>query len=236
MRIDVRKTNLLFISDTHFPYHHRDTLKFLGAVQKRYGTEFAVSVGDIADNHYPSYHEIEPGTYDGETELRLARECMLALEDMFPELIITEGNHDALPFRKAKTARIPEEHIRDYNQVFGVGPGWKWVRQVMLRADCGDILVTHSVGSNARTNASRFSFNSVQGHHHSEFGVHFYADNNQVRWHMATGCLIDFHKPSFNYARGAVLKRPVLGCGVLDHGTPICVPMVLNSRGRWAGW
>lgn len=227
---------MVFISDTHFPYHHPDTFDFLDAIKRKYRCTAARHVGDIVDNHYPSYHEIEPGTYDGETELKLARKCVQTLEDIFPELVISEGNHDALPLRKAKTAKIPEAHIRNYNEVFGVGDGWKWVRQEMIRADGGDVLLTHSVGSNARSNAARFSFNSVQGHHHSEFGVHFYADNAQIRWHMSTGCLIDLNSPAFNYARTAVLRRPIVGCGVLVHGSPVCVPMVLNARGRWRGF
>jgi hypothetical protein len=214
---------------------HRDALAFLAAAKDEYDLEAAVSVGDIVDNHYPSYHEIEPGTYDGETELKLARVFLQELEELYPELLITEGNHDALPLRKAKTARIPEQHIRNYNEVFGVGPGWEWHRQVLLKTDAGLVLVTHTIGSNTRTNASRFSFSSVQGHHHSEYGLHYYADNANLRWSMGTGCLINIQSPAFNYGSRAVLRRPVLGIGALVEGTPRLIPMVLNARGRWNG-
>lgn len=233
---DLRGQNILFISDTHFPYHHPDTFKFLSAVKRKYGCTAYRHVGDIVDNHYPSYHEIEPGTYDGETELRLARQSVHTLYELFPELVISEGNHDALPLRKAKTAKIPEAHIRNYNDVFNVPDSWRWVRQELMRTDAGDTLLTHSVGSNARSNATRLSLNSVQGHHHSEFGVFWYADNASLRWHMSTGCLINISSPAFNYARGAVLRRPVLGCGVIVNGSPTCVPMVLNSKGKWVGF
>lgn len=234
--VKVLNRRILCISDTHFPYQHRDTFKFLAAVQDRYEIDFAISVGDLNDNHYPSYHELEPGTYDGETELRKARECCQKLEQLFPQLIITEGNHDALPLRKAKTARIPEGHIRNYNEVFGVGQGWKWVKQAFLEVRRGEfVLVTHSVGANARTNASRFAHNSVQGHHHSEFGLHYYADNTSLRWHMGVGCLADPSSPAMNYASRAVFRRPILGVGVIIDGNPMLVPMVLNHNGRWTG-
>lgn len=233
--LDFRGSNILWISDLHAPYHHRDALSFLYAVKKEYKIDAAVSVGDIVDNHYPSYHEIEPGTYDGETELKLARQTLKQLEQIFPDLIITEGNHDALPLRKAKTARIPDAHIRDYNEVFGVSSRWRWVREVMLRTDAGLVLTTHSVGSNARSNVQRFSFSSVQGHHHSEYGLHYYADNAVLRWHMGVGCLIDIHAPAFNYGSRAVLRRPILGVGALVRGTPRLIPMVLNHKGRWNG-
>jgi hypothetical protein len=232
--MDFRNRNIAFLSDLHAPYHHKDALAFIQAAKDKYDLEVAVSVGDIADNHYPSYHELEPGTYDGETELRLARKFMQELEEVYPELIITEGNHDALPLRKAKTARIPEQHIRNYNEVFGV-QDWAWVRDAYIRTDAGMVLVTHTVGSNARTNASRFSFSSVQGHHHSEYGLHYYADNANLRWHMGTGCLIDLGSPAFNYGSRAVLKRPIVGMGAIIEGAPRLIPMVLTGRGRWNG-
>lgn len=227
---------ILFIADTHFPYQHRDTFDFLDEIKNKYQINMVRSVGDLVDNHYPSYHELEPGTYDGETELRLARKYCGILQDMFPKLVISEGNHDALPLRKAKTARIPEGHIRDYNEVYQVGKGWKWVKHELIETAPREmILLTHSVGSNARTNAARFAHNSVQGHHHSEFGVHYYADKASLRWHMSVGCLINHDSPAMNYNAHGVYKRPILGSGVVINGAPQCIPMVLNARGRWIG-
>lgn len=230
--------NILWISDTHFPYQHPDTFKFLDAVRTKFRTTLARSVGDLVDNHYPSYHELEPGTYDGETELKLARKCCKQLEQLFPELVIVEGNHDALPLRKAKTARIPEGHIRNYNEVFQVGPGWEWKKTELLRVGhgLGDlILLTHTVGANARTNASRFAHSSVQGHHHSEAGIHYYADNSALRWHMSVGSLADPSSPAMNYNSRAVFRRPIISCGVYADGLPQIVPMKLKTNGRWIG-
>ena len=228
--------NIGIISDTHFPYHHKDVFDFLEAMADRYDITAWRHTGDINDNHYPSYHELEPGAYDGATELGLAREACKRLEQIAPVLVIAEGNHDALPLRKAKTARIPEEHIKEPNQVFGVGKGWKWVRQEIIRASPGELtLLTHSVGTNARTNSMRFAHNSIQGHHHSEFGTHWYADNASLRWHFAAGCLIDPSAVVFNYNSRAVHRRPIIGCGVLIGGQPLAVPMHLKTNGRWNG-
>lgn len=228
--------NIGIISDTHFPYHHRDVFDFLEAIADRYNITAWRHTGDINDNHYPSYHELEPGAYDGETELGLAREACQRLETIAPVLVIARGNHDDLPVRKAKTARIPEQHIKDPNAVFGVGNGWTWVPREIIRTSRNELtLLTHSVGSNARTNAMRFAHNSVQGHHHSEFGVHWYADNSNLRWHFAAGCLVNPSAPVFRYMDRAVHRRPIIGCGVIVEGKPIAVPMRLKTNGRWDG-
>jgi hypothetical protein len=84
-----------------------------------------------------------------------------------------------------------------------------------------DTLLVHSISTNTLNNAAKFSHNSMQGHHHSSFGVERYADHNQLRWSMTVGCLLDPDSPAARYGSQAVLKRPILGCG-----------MVLGERGN----
>lgn len=79
-----------------------------------------------------------------------------------------------------------------------------------------DTLMTHSVGANPIQNAARYSHNSIQGHHHSVFGISYNADMNNLRWHMSVGCLLDQNSPAARYGKQAVLKRPILGCGVIE--------------------
>jgi hypothetical protein len=83
-----------------------------------------------------------------------------------------------------------------------------------------DTLMVHSVGANPQTNAARYGHNSIQGHHHSVFGVAYSSDMNNLRWHMSVGCLLDQNSPAARYGKMAVLKRPILGCGVIvgDEG------------------
>ena len=78
-----------------------------------------------------------------------------------------------------------------------------------------DSLMTHSVSSNTRNNAAKYSHNTVQGHHHSVFEISYYADMQQIRWSMSVGSLLDPHSPAARYAASNVLKRPILGCGVI---------------------
>ena len=116
----------LVISDTHAPYQHKDTIPFLLAARDELSLDTCIHVGDVVDNHYTSYHEPEYGAYGPEVELKKARKFCQELESYFPDMLISEGNHDLLNKRKAKTAGISEASLRSYNENFGVGEGWKW--------------------------------------------------------------------------------------------------------------
>ena len=120
------KFRALVISDTHFPYHHRDTFAFLKAAKQKYKPKIVLHVGDIADNHYVSYHESETDAYGPAQELKKTRENCAELQKMFPVMDISEGNHDLLNKRKAKTAGISLESIRSYNENFKTKDTWNW--------------------------------------------------------------------------------------------------------------
>ena len=226
--------NTLIISDTHFPYQHPDTFEFLGAVYDAYECEQAKHTGDMVDNHSASYHEIEYGTLSAEEEHIQATCAVQRLSDMFPEMDVVIGNHGKLSYRKAKTAGIPEDHLKDYNTLYGVN--WVWKDHFYFKVnDYGNCLLTHSMSANTLSNAMRHSHHSIQGHHHGRFGVEYFADTEVLRWSMTVGCLVDPDSPAFNYAKGATLNRPIIGCGVIWEDQPILVPMQLNHKGRWNG-
>lgn len=226
---------ILVISDAHCPHNHPQALEFLIAVKKKYKCNVFKSVGDIVDNASTSYHEKEYGLLSPKDELDATRKELQKWEKHFPHMTICSSNHGDLPLRKAKTAGIPLEMIKDYNQLYGLKT-WKWVDREMFPIGYKQwCLLVHSVSSNARNNSIRFSHCSVQGHHHSEFGVHYYADSNNLRWHMSVGCLINSKSPAFNYQKTSVFKKPILGCGVIIDAVPQLVPMRLDKNGNWIG-
>lgn len=228
--------NWIVISDTHFPYHHPDTFKFLKAIKEFYEITDAAHVGDVNDNHYPSFHDSEPDCYSGVDEIKKASEACQQLEEIFPELLISEGNHDILPQRKANAAQVPLEWVADPNRVYGLKGGWEWSNKHYLDLGNGEkCLLVHSIGSNTISNSRRYSHSSVQGHHHGSFGVIWQADHDRVRWSMSTGCLIDINSPAFRYGSKQVVNRPIIGCGVICNGQPIPILMNLKTNGRWDG-
>lgn len=226
--------NTVFISDTHAPYHHRDALAFISAAKEEYGFVQGKHVGDVVDNHFSSYHEIEPGTYAAKEEHYRAKRFVQQLAEIYPNLVVTLGNHDLLTTRKAKTANIMEEHILDYNSRYDVE--WDWVERDFFRINkYANCLLTHSISSSTQNNAHKFSHCSVQGHHHHLFGIEFAGDPNVLRWAMSVGCLIDDSSPAMNYNKKVVLKRPILGMGGIYEDFPILIPMQLKKSGRWDG-
>ena len=225
--------NTLIISDTHFPYQHQDTFLFLAAIKKKYKIQIVKHTGDMIDNHSSSFHEVEYGTMSAKEEHEMALVAVQKLYKMFPKMSVIIGNHSSMTFRKAKSAGIPLDHLKSYNDVYGT-PGWNWTDKDFFDINKDEqCLLIHSMSTNTGNNAAKHSFNSVQGHHHSKFGIEYFADCAMLRWSMTCGCLIDMNHPAFNYASGATINRPVIGCGAIINDHPILIPMRLNANGRW---
>lgn len=228
--------NILVISDTHFPYQHPDTFDFLEYLANKHRVAGVVHVGDLNDNHFPSYHEKEYDCYSGKEELEKSKEACQRLESLFPEMLIAEGNHDLLPKRKAQSADIPLDWVAHPNTIYGLNGGWKWNSHHYFWTGDNKCLLVHSIGTNTRTNAERYSHNSVQGHHHSEMAVAYSSDTDKLKWSMSVGCLIDPKAPAFRYDKKIITKRPILSSGVIINGTPYTEPMTLKTNGRWRGY
>ena len=224
--------NTLIISDTHFPYEHRDTFAFLKAIKFEYDIEIVKSSGDIADNHSMSFHEIEYGTLSAKSEFDQTKKKIQKLSDIFPDMTVVLGNHCILNKRKAKAAGIPEDHLKSYNDVYGVDWRWRDKDYFKINKDL-NCLLTHAMAGNTLTNARIHSHATIQGHHHGVFGIEYFADTEVLRWAMTVGCLIDPHAPAFNYAKGSASKRPILGSGAIIDDSPILIPMRLTKSGRW---
>jgi len=222
----------LVISDTHFPYQHPDTFKFLEAIADVYDIQQVKHTGDMVDNHTGSYHEIEYGTLSAKEEHRQAKKNVQRLYELFPEMNVIIGNHGSMSYRKAKTAGIPEEHLKSYNDMYDVD--WNWMDKDYFKVDkYNSCLLVHTMGANTLSNARNHSHHSIQGHHHGKFGIEYFGDTEVLRWSMTVGCLINPHHPAFNYGAGATLNRPILGCGGIIDNQPMLFPMQLTKSGRW---
>ena len=55
-----RNRYVLCISDTHIPYEHPDTLKFLKAVMNEYPIDRVVHLGDEVDHAAINFHDKDP--------------------------------------------------------------------------------------------------------------------------------------------------------------------------------
>ncbi|QDP62366.1 MAG: hypothetical protein Unbinned8472contig1000_66 [Prokaryotic dsDNA virus sp.] len=118
--------SFLVISDMHIPYHHKDSFKFLQAVYEFYSCRTVLNVGDLVDHHAGSYHESEPDAMNPEEEYAASQEYLRELEEMFPVMHISNGNHCNIPKRKLKTLGLPPSMVSDYNRLYGLSGGWNW--------------------------------------------------------------------------------------------------------------
>lgn len=226
--------NTLIISDTHFPYEHPDTFNFLEEIAWVYDCELIKHTGDMVDNHTGSFHEIEYGTLSPKEEHDLAKDKVQQLAKLFPKMNVIIGNHGSMSYRKAKVAGIPEDHLKSYNDMYDVD--WNWMDKDYFKVNqYSSCLLVHTMGANTLSNARNHSHHSMQGHHHSRYGIEYFGDTEVLRWSMTVGCLIDPHHPAFNYAAKATLNRPIIGCGGIIDNQPRLFPMQLKSDGRWDG-
>jgi len=222
----------LIISDCHAPYNHRDTLAFIRAAKEELGLEKAKSVGDIVDNHSSSFHDLEYGTLSAREEYLAAKDFCQELSEIYPEMTISIGNHCKMTERKANKAMIPLDHIKSYNDIYGVN--WKWVDHDWFKVDRYNwCMMTHAMSVNTLTNAKTHSHHSIQGHHHGTFGIQYFADKSVLRWSLTAGCLINPDSPAFNYSKGNTNNRPIVGMAAIIADTPILIPMKLTKSGRW---
>lgn len=226
--------NTLVISDLHLPYQHVDALDFIREAKYVYSLDEAKCTGDITDQHAGSFHELEYGVLSAKEEHERAYASIQELNEIYPSLTVVVGNHDAITRRKAKAAGIPLDHLKDYNTLYDVD--WTWTDRDFFRINKDtECLLVHTMSTSTLNNAARHSHCSIQGHHHSNFGIEYFADTNMLRWSMTAGCLIDLHHPAFNYASGATMKRPILGMSAIIDDMPRLLPMNLTKKGRWDG-
>lgn len=228
-------SRILFISDLHIPYHHQDTLEFLAYLKKKYKPTRVICVGDEVDSHALSYHDSDPDLMSAGSELKAAIPTIKELEKMFPKMDIVDSNHGSLIWRKAKTHGIPRCYIRGYNEVLGVGNGWKWSQDLTITLPTGRLCYIHHGKSNNVVKTSQsMSMCAVQGHFHEVFKIEYWANPTGLYWGLQIGCLIDDNSYAFAY-NNVNLKRPIIGTGLAIDGQPVLEPMVLDCDGRWVG-
>ena len=228
-------SRVLLISDMHIPYHHPDLLDFLAYLKNKYNPTRVICLGDECDKHALSYHDSDPDLPSAGDELRRSIPVIKQLEQMFPVMDVIESNHGSLVWRKAKTGGIPKHYIKAYNEVLGVGSGWKWSFDLTITLPNGQRCYIHHGKSNDVLKLSQqMGMNAIQGHYHEAFKVSYWGNPNGLFWGLQCGCLIDDDSLAFSY-NNVNIKRPVIGTAVIINSQPILEPMVLNDKGRWVG-
>jgi len=223
---------VLVIPDLHIPFHHRDAFEFLAAVKRKYSPKEIVNLGDLEDWHSISMHDHNPDGMSAGEELKNLRAKIAPLFKLFPKMKICTSNHGSLPFRRAFKYGLPSELIKSYKDILLSPKGWQWADQW----DIDNVLYEHGdpfTGQNAALKAAEQNMQStVIGHVHSFAGIQYSANSRHLIFGFNVGCLIDKDAYAFEYAK-KIKRKPILGCGIIDNGIPVFIPMILNKNGRW---
>jgi len=228
-------SRILIISDMHIPYHHKDSIKFLQYLKDKYNPTRVICMGDEVDHHSLSFHDSDPDLHSAGDELNKALPVIAELYKMFPNMDIMDSNHGSLVWRKAKAHGIPRHYIKSYNDVLGVGDGWKWHFELTIKLPNGNLCYFHHGKVNDVVRLSQqMGMCAVQGHYHEAFKIGYWGNPVGLFWGMQTGCLIDDNSYAFSY-NNVNIKRPIIGTGLIIDNQPVLEPMILDTNGNWIG-
>ena len=211
-----------------------DTIKFLAAIKDKYKPDRVIHIGDECDHHALSYHESDPNLFSAGEELKKARDVIWQMEELFPKVDVLESNHGSLWYRKAKSAGIPREAIRTYEQTL-MTQKWKWHFELTItlpnKQPC---YFHHGRSANVLLASQTRGMSAVQGHYHEKFWCTYWGTEERLNWGMNVGCLVDDSSLAMAY-NNSNLKRPIVGTGMIIDSQPHLIPLVMNRRGRWNG-
>jgi len=239
MRLRTGDHRVLVVPDLQEPFAHKDALPFIQQVREYYGTDTTVFIGDEVDFHAVSPRFIhDPDGRSPGDELELTIRALRKWYDLFEGeglIRVCTSNHTGRIFKKAFQAGIPKKFLRKVNEFLEAPDTWEWRDSWEVdgvRYEHGD---AQGGMYAARSLALSNRQSTVIGHHHSHGGVNYLANDGDVLFGLNAGCLIDRSAYVFDYGKQAKFK-PTLGCGVVLHGVPQFVPMIVSGKyERWIG-
>ena len=236
LSIKHKAKRVLIISDTHFPFEHPDTFKFLKALKKKYNPDLVCHVGDIVDMYRFSRYKHHPDFISPKQEVEKMRKKVKKLQEIFPNLYLTLGNHCTRILDKAEEAGIPTNCMMPIEKILGITrKGWKLCTDLRInwKDERRRVLITHGKYSDPLKTAALEGCNAIQGHYHTTGCVKYLANSTALRWGMNVSCMVDQKHLAFIYSK-TMAKSFVMGCGVIINDIPKFVPMFVD-KGKWLG-
>lgn len=226
---------ILVISDLHCPYQHKDAVRFLAAIKKKYKPTRVILSGDEADMHAISFHDHDADLDSPGKELEKCIKALKPIYKLFPVAEVLESNHGSLVLRKALAHGLSRKFFKSPGEILQAPKGWTWHFEIFTVLPTGfPCYFHHSKGVNAKKNSQAMGSSFVMGHHHEQMDISYWGNPNALLFGMTVGCLVDAKSLAMAYNKNN-LKRPVIGCAVIIDGIPQLIPMVMDKGGRWTG-
>ncbi len=228
-------STVLVIPDVQIPFDHVDTLPFLKMVRKQFSPDRVLQIGDLVDHHALSDYDHDPDGMSAGDELRSAIRRLRQYYRLFPDVDVVGGNHEARLYHKALKAGIPRSYIKDLADTLEFPEGWANHESVVIDG----VVYEHgdAFGSGGGNGAFKKAIDAnmastVYGHFHSSAGIRYFANKKHLCFAFNVGCLMNTHSYAAAYGK-RFPSKPILGCGLVIHGVPMYIPMVLDSDSRW---
>lgn len=210
----LNKNNTIFIGDLHAPWILEGYLEWCREQQLKYDCGTVIFAGDLLDSGSWSYHEHDADGMSPRHELAAAREQLREVYKMFPVAVSLLGNHDLMVSRKAKTAGLSQEFIKDFPSLIEAPKKWQFHHQYFK----DNVLYKHGDKGNAFKSAVESRISTAQGHLHSQTFVQWSVSEKDAIFGLQVGCGLDRDKYAFDYAK-PFNKKPIISCGfILEAG------------------
>ena len=224
---DKHERRVMILPDLHAPFIEPGFFEFAKSIYKKYNCNSVHLTGDLLDNSFSSFHEVNPDGRSAGDELALAIKQIKPFWEEWPIATICIGNHDAIISRKLVAAGLSNAWLKDFNDVLGT-PGWIWAESF----DIDGVKYIHGTGSSGRNGAINRAINwntkICQGHIHTESSIIYHANQDSLIWSLQLGSAFNVTSYAANYAKNFT-KKPIIAVGViLENGNlPILEPMPL---------
>lgn len=220
-------SRILWLTDLHAPFSHKNTLQFLRDLHAKYNFTRIICAGDEADSQATNMHSVNPDLPSAGDELAMTKDFLKELAGIFPVMDLLESNHTSLAYRRAFKAGISKGYMKNYNEIFDAPVGWRWHDDLMITLPNGqDCYFCHGKSSDGLKLSRNMSCNVAQGHFHSKFAIQYWSNPNNLYWSMQAGCLVDDKSMALAYNK-LTLERPIIGVGAIINSHPILIPMEL---------
>lgn len=235
-KLDAKGKRVLIIPDTHAPYHHIDTIRFLRAVKKKYlnSSSLIMHLGDEIDGASISFHDKDPDLdFSPCTELIAAKKFISNLQKEFSKVYLCDSNHGSLVYRRAKKYGLPLMVLKTYQEILEA-PKYEWHEDYELSTNLGKIYICHGKSATYGKLAKEMSCSCIQGHFHGKFEITWHKTIRREIFNCFSGCLVDREHMAFSYGKNH-LPKPILGCTIISkEGYPRLIKMEIVD-GRWTG-
>lgn len=204
--------SVFIIPDVHEPFSIDGFAEWCRDTADRWDCDTIVQIGDLVDNYASSLHQKDPDNPSALAEYEKARERLQKWFDLFPDVVMTLGNHDDRPLRTAKVGGLSSVFVKSFREVWGIPDGWK----ICQDADIDGVLYTHQGGggrSPSLTRALSELTPVVSGHYHTVAGVAYHSGRNLQLWGLDVGCGVD--RSGYGLAYNTSLRGYMLGAGIV---------------------